>query len=136
MEVLKKPLYALLGLCVGLSTGYYVNTVSALTLSEKTLIKAEQEYADKFTGFYYPVYDGPIKVFTYEKLCKGFYTVEDNGVDITYTGFGDLADQYTFKQKSYKVDTTLLSTTTPDKNENNKDIPLSSTTPTSTNPGN
>jgi len=126
MEVLKKPFYVLLGLCVGLSAGYYVNTVSALTLSEKNLIKQEQQYAQKYTGSYFPVYEGPIKIFTYEKLCKGFYTVEDNGVDITYTGFGDLADEYTYKEKSNQVDTIIISTTTPEKNEK----PLDSTIPT------
>jgi len=68
----------------------------ALTSIEADIIQADQESAMKYTGTFQPVYNDLVQVFTYETICKGFYTVEDNGVTINYTGFGELADEYTY----------------------------------------
>lgn len=87
----------------------------ALTQIEKDIIQSDQESAMKYTGMYQPVYNDLVQVFTYETICKGFYTVEDNGVSIKYTGFGELADQYTYTVD--KVVKSEISTSTPIKDE-------------------
>lgn len=106
----KNLFYAIIGFTLAIST----SSVLALTSVETNSIMDEQLYAQKYTGTYQPVYEGPVKVFTYETICKGFYTIEDNGVEIKYTGFGDLADEYTFSEPSLsKVDSLQVSTSTP-----------------------
>jgi len=107
--------YILLGFVLGGSLLAVGSSISALTLSERDSVISEQESALKFTGTYQPVYDDLVKVYTYESLCKGFYTIEDNGVTIKYTGFGDLADQYTYETESTTIQKDTISTTTPDK---------------------
>jgi len=87
----------------------------ALTVTEKAIIESDQESAMKYTGMYQPVYNDLVQVFTYETICKGFYTVEDNGVSIKYTGFGELADQYTYTVD--KVIKSKVSTSTPIQDE-------------------
>jgi hypothetical protein len=87
----------------------------ALTTAESQIIESEQKSALRFTGSYQPVYDQLVDVYTYETICKGYYTVEDNGIDIVYTGFGDLADQYTYSRPSHTKLLDSKPTTTDDK---------------------
>lgn len=88
----------------------------ALTSAESNLVLQDQKAALKFTGSYQPVYDQLVNVYTYEGICKGYYTVEDNGIDVIYTGFGDLADQYTFKTPSDRKVPDTKPTSTKDVN--------------------
>ena len=121
---IRKWIFALLSrnFWLGIGIGFFIASAltvaipsHALTTSEKNIIESDQESAMKYTGSYQPVYNELVQVFTYETICKGFYTVEDNGVTITYTGFGELADQYTYTvDKLIKSD---ISTTTPIKDE-------------------
>lgn len=89
--------------------------VLAVTSTEKALIQEEQTQASKYTGSYQPVYDKPIQVFTYETICKGYYTVEKTADSIIYTGYGDLKDQYTHTEKlpQTKVEALVATTTNP-----------------------
>jgi len=95
---------------VGFVCSIPVTSAFALTLTESKVIADYQEAAFSITGSFEPVYDDKLSVFTYEKLCKGYYTVEDNGVTVTYTGFGDLADNYTYEESSQKVDSVATTT--------------------------
>jgi len=110
--IVRNVSYLLLGFILGGSLFAVYGSVFALTTTERNDIVSVQESALKFTGTYQPVYDDPYtKVFTYEKLCKGFYTVEDNGTIIKYTGFGDLADEYTYEIDSINIKSDLSTTT-------------------------
>jgi len=104
-----KVFYTFIGVMLAVS----LTPVLALTTTETKTISTEQEYALKYTGMYQPVYDQPVKIYTYETLCKGYYTLEDNGLEIKYTGFGDLADDYTYTITKPVVDTLKASSTPP-----------------------
>jgi len=80
------------------------SSVFALTSFETDEIVDYQKAALSLTGKYEPVYDDKLSVFTYEKLCKGYYTVEKVGDYTVYTGFGELADNYTYEIYTPKVD--------------------------------
>jgi len=103
--------YLTIAFVVGLSLSAVITSVNALTLSEEKIIVDDQLSAIKYTGMYQPVYDALVQVYTYEKICKGFYTVEDNGIIRSYTGFGDLADQYTYNEPTYKIIEPIASST-------------------------
>jgi len=92
-----------------------VNVSYGLTVLEKNEIISFQESAQKLTGDFASVYDDLVQVFTYETVCTGFYAVEDNGVTIKYTGFGDLKDEYTYTIDKSVVDS--IASSTPIKDE-------------------
>jgi len=107
-----KLAYVFLGVFLAIS----ITSISyALTSTERQEVVSEQLTAIKFTGTYQPIYDGLVQVYTYETICKGFYTVEDNGTIIRYTGFGDLADQYTYESPSPALDKISIASTTDEK---------------------
>jgi len=110
--LIRNLFYAFIALIVGGSLSAVGSSVYALTTTERNDIIDKQSAALEFTGSYQPVYDDLVKVFTYETLCKGFYAVEDNGTIIKYTGFGDLAENYTYETESpyYKQDIVATST--------------------------
>lgn len=111
--------YIFVGLFVGFSIAVIFSTVeaqyfdSSLSISD---IVSDQERALKFTGMYIPDVSDPKRTInTYETICKGFYIIEDQGDTLVYTGFGDLAEQYTFKEEKPKVDINIISTSTIDE---------------------
>lgn len=106
-----KVLYTFYGIILSAIT---TPVAFALTSVESDFVMQDQKAALKFTGSYQPVYDQLVNVYTYEGICKGYYTVEDNGVDVVYTGFGDLANQYTFKTPSNRKISDTKPTTTKD----------------------
>lgn len=115
--------YVFLGIVLGVSLAIVLNTTHALTTTERDSVVDAQDYALKFTGSYQPIYDDPYyKVFTYEKICKGFYVVEDNGTTVRLTGFGDLKDDYTYTYTHPVVENIINPTSTPPKNEIPVDI--------------
>lgn len=91
-----------LGLFIG---GYLVAFVDASSLEN------DQKVYYKETGkYFYDTKNKGYQVFTYEELCRGFYTVEEKKDKIVYTGYGDLADKFTY-ETDIPVDT--LPTFTP-----------------------
>jgi len=100
------------GIAIGFSLASVFGTVAfALTSAEADLIFEEQNDIKKQTGRYETVISPELQVFTYEKLCKGFYVIEDNGIRITQTGFGDLAEEYTLTKETEKQKLSVASTT-------------------------
>lgn len=96
---------------IGFTLAVSLSSVYALTASEEAVVLDEQNYALKYTGSFQPVYDNKdYQVFTYETLCKGFYVVEDNGDSVRFTGFGDLADDYTYTYDKF-VEVSVASST-------------------------
>jgi len=97
-----KIFYSIIGVTFGVSMAIVLNSVNAgYDLSD---VLQEQVYAEKYTGEYQPVYEKDYQVYTYETICKGFYIVQDDGVTLTATGFGDLAEQYSYSTDTLKVD--------------------------------
>jgi len=109
--IVRNYFYAFIALIIGGSLSAVGTSVYALTTTERNDIIDKQSAALEFTGTYQPVYDDLVKVFTYETICKGFYTVEDNGVTIKYTGFGDLASDYTYETDSTTSKDSIATTT-------------------------
>jgi len=109
-----KTLYVFLGLIIGVSSSLVLNYVDAsffTGLSSVEIIE-EQQDALKYTGNYVSdVTDPNTQVHTYEAPCKGFYIIEKTDTDIVSTGFGDLAEQYTYTEKITYVDTQISSST-------------------------
>jgi len=106
--VVRNTFYLFLGLVLGLSFALILNT----SYAQFSDIIQEQVYAEKYTGSYQPVYETDFQVFTYETLCKGFYIITDDGVEKTVTGYGDLAELYTYTQPTEKVDLSLVKAST------------------------
>jgi len=103
--------------CTGLVANDFVSTAFAYTFGEPTLIEQDQEFAKKLTGDYFSdISDPNFQVFTYEKVCKGFYTVEKSGDTIITTGYGDAADDYTSTERIVKIPY-VASSTDPIKTE-------------------
>jgi len=85
---------------------------SALTTTELSLIETEQEYAEKYTGGYYPdMVSKELQIHTYETICKGFYIRHETPNEVEYIGYGDLKDQYTYTEQ--KPPQTDISSTSP-----------------------
>lgn len=42
--------------------------------------------------------NGKQRTYTYETLCTGYYTVDETGDKIVYTGHGDLSEKYTYEE--------------------------------------
>jgi len=116
--------HILIGVFIGIVSSISLNYVYALTVTEKQLILEEQSYAQKYTGDFYTDTTNPeLQIHTYETLCKGFYILEDDGITRSFTGYGDLADDYTYSIEVSSIKTELATTS---KNE----IPISISTTT------
>lgn len=63
----------------------------------QNIIENDQEVVLKRTGQYFTDVSNPqFTVNTYERSCKGYYTIEETDDEIIYTGYGDLANEYTY----------------------------------------
>ena len=123
--IMRNIFYITLGIIMGSSLTVVLNSVDAqVKLSDLSTLDLidEQNYALKYTGMYVSdVSDSKYTVNTYETLCKGFYTVKDTGDSYIYTGYGDLADLYTYTLKHDPVVMVDLSVSSSTINE----VPLS-----------
>lgn len=108
----------------GIGVGLYLGSFGAVTnihslfgiaqayiYNEPTKLEEDQEAVKRVTGEYFSDVSSPdYKIFTYEKLCKGFYTVETVGDEIIYTGYGDSPEEFTYttqiEKKSYVATST------------------------------
>jgi len=96
MRVLQIIAYSAIGFFIALML-FGIAQVFALTVTEENYILEEQADALKWTGEYYTDVSNPdLQVHTYTTLCKGFVVIEQTGSKIISTGFGDLADEYTY----------------------------------------
>jgi len=86
----------------GLVLGFYVGSMSLLSYAgflytESTLLEQDQVRVQGLTGAYFADYSQPdYKIFTYEKVCKGFGTIEVVGDQEIYTGYGDASEEFTY----------------------------------------
>lgn len=64
----------------------------AVTLDEK-----QQQALEKTGKYYYDVSNKNFTINTYETVCKGYYTREETEGRVIYTGYGDLAKEYTYE---------------------------------------
>jgi len=105
----------------------------ALSTTELNDISTDQELINTLTGKYEPITDKKSKyqVHTYETLCTGYIIIEDQGDTINYYGYGDLADQFTYKKSIDKKDTasSTVSTATTTNDKTPKSSTSSSTIP-------
>jgi len=125
MTTSRSLLFGVLGLLVGSLIAIYANA----SLLDPLNIQDEQELAKKLTGMYVSdVSDKNFQIHTYETLVKGYYTVEDTGDSLRYTGYGLLADQYTYTTYYTPADKSDAPTTTP-KEEIQKQLPIEEITP-------
>lgn len=73
-----------------------VTFVFALSLSEKQLIETEQNAYFQRTGTYFQDKGTEVKVHTYKGICEGYVIEEETPTQIISTGYGLLADDYTY----------------------------------------
>jgi len=108
---------------IGVALAVSLTPVLALTVSEKTTIETEQNYAFDLTGTYKPYFSDLYEIHTYEKLCTGYVVIEKTDAQIKYTAFGDLSEQLTYTVDTIGVDTLIASSTFPiDEKSNIIDI--------------
>lgn len=112
MRVIQVIAYSTLGFFIALML-FGIAQVFALSLTEQNYILEEQADALRWTGEYYTdVSDPDLQVHTYTTLCRGFVVIEQTGSKIISTGFGDLADEYTYVEDKPIVDS-IASTSGP-----------------------
>lgn len=76
---------------------YYLDAHAALKIDYPYSEYEPGEYIDEYTQF-----------FTYESICSGYYLVDySNKNKIKYTGYGDLAEKYT-----YTLDANIVASST------------------------
>jgi len=110
MRVIQIIAYSTLGFFIALML-FGIAQVFALSVTEENYILEEQADALKWTGEYYTdVSDPDLQVHTYTKLCKGFVVIEQTGSKIISTGFGDLAEEYTYVEDKPIVDSVATTT--------------------------
>jgi len=121
-----KFLYVFCGTVLGVSLAVIFSAYPTQAQTAVSLIE-EQEYSKKFTGEYFTdVSDPDFTINTYETVCKGYYTIEDNVTSFIYKGYGDLADEYTYTLEKPQVE--LTASSTPKETPIYEEIPLSTTT--------
>jgi len=88
-----KYLYFTFGFVFSLIAVTAINEVYA----QVTLLEQEQlEYREKNGTFFSDVDNTDYQIFTYEKLCSGFYEVIQTKNSVEYIGYGDLSKEYTY----------------------------------------
>jgi hypothetical protein len=89
----EKFLYFSIGffLC-SLLAGYIANA-QTITVSD-----LQDQYYKQHRVYFSDHSDKDYTINTYEQVCKGYYTVERTYDKLIYTGYGDLADEYTYTE--------------------------------------
>jgi hypothetical protein len=86
---LKLSIYFLLGVNISL-------LFNVLFVEAGGKFKIPEEYQNIEAGSYIDEYT---QLFTYETICSGYYIVDRSNANKTkYTGYGPLADKYTYEE--------------------------------------
>lgn len=90
--MLGKTLFFLLGSLTSFGFSIY-----ALSFSDEMAIVEKQATLKEFTGEFQPDLKDPnLQVHTYTAPCTGFVIIEDTSTQTIHTGYGDLANEYTY----------------------------------------
>ncbi len=65
--------------------------------AQTNFIVEEEAYFNTYGTYFSDVDTDGLGVHTYEKICRGFFLVEKTPEAFIYTGYGDLADKYTYE---------------------------------------
>lgn len=97
----------------GIAIGFVLATLLSIAQAQSIIETDQAQYLKQHGEYFVDVTNPTFKINTYEKTCKGYFTVMETPTTYVYTGYGDLKDEFTYEIQKDPIKSRIASTTKP-----------------------